>query len=189
MKWWILLFTGQPPVFNGLTFRGVIKQLGEILHRSLSLSWIIIERQTRKYYLVCCSPEVEHFSQSLWSLCCIVYFKRFGKAFQERLSLLIEFRVCIAIARSFVLTCKTLCSVSVWSILRYLKPPDTLANATVKIIRKNHCREVCKLMPNTHLSSALAERIKELNCLYGISNLLENQDVTLGWILTHAVSI
>ena len=44
-------------------------------------------------------------------------------------------------------------------------------------------------MPNAHITNALAERIKELNCLYGISNLLENQDATLDWILTHAVCL
>lgn len=37
--------------------------------------------------------------------------------------------------------------------------------------------------------NALAERIKELNCLYGISNLLENQDVSLSWILQRAVEL
>ena len=50
-------------------------------------------------------------------------------------------------------------------------------------------QEVCKLMSNTHTTNALAERIKELNCLYGISNLLENEDATLGWILSHAVNL
>ncbi len=38
-------------------------------------------------------------------------------------------------------------------------------------------------------SNALAERIKELNCLYGISNLLENQDVSLSWVLERAVEL
>jgi two-component system, NtrC family, response regulator HydG len=37
--------------------------------------------------------------------------------------------------------------------------------------------------------NALAERIKELNCLYGISNLLENQDVSLSWIMQRAVEL
>jgi two-component system, NtrC family, response regulator HydG len=37
--------------------------------------------------------------------------------------------------------------------------------------------------------NALAERIKELNCLYGISNLLENQGVSLPWILARAVTL
>jgi len=37
--------------------------------------------------------------------------------------------------------------------------------------------------------NALAERIKELNCLYGISNLFENQDVSLEWIMKRAVDL
>ena len=37
--------------------------------------------------------------------------------------------------------------------------------------------------------NALAERVKELNCLYGISNLLEIQDVSLPWILVRAVEL
>jgi PAS domain S-box-containing protein len=37
--------------------------------------------------------------------------------------------------------------------------------------------------------NALAERIKELNCLYGISNLFENQDVSLPWIMQRAVEL
>lgn len=37
--------------------------------------------------------------------------------------------------------------------------------------------------------NALTERIKELNCLYGISNLFENQDVSLSWILQRAVEL
>ncbi len=37
--------------------------------------------------------------------------------------------------------------------------------------------------------NALTERIKELNCLYGISNLLENQDVSLSWIMQRAVEL
>lgn len=35
----------------------------------------------------------------------------------------------------------------------------------------------------------LTERIKELNCLYGISNLLENEGVSLHWILERAVEL
>jgi len=38
-------------------------------------------------------------------------------------------------------------------------------------------------------SNALTERIKELNCLYGISNLFENQDVSLSWIMQRAVEL
>jgi len=37
--------------------------------------------------------------------------------------------------------------------------------------------------------NALAERVKELNCLYGISNLLEVQDVSLPWIMIRAVEL
>ena len=37
--------------------------------------------------------------------------------------------------------------------------------------------------------NALTERIKELNCLYGISNLLENNGVSLPWILSRAVTL
>ncbi len=37
--------------------------------------------------------------------------------------------------------------------------------------------------------NALTERIKELNCLYGISNLFENQDVSLPWIMQRAVEL
>lgn len=38
-------------------------------------------------------------------------------------------------------------------------------------------------------ANALTERIKELNCLYGISNLFENQDVSLSWIMNRAVEL
>ena len=38
-------------------------------------------------------------------------------------------------------------------------------------------------------ADALTERIKELNCLYGISNLFENQDVSLSWIMQRAVEL
>ncbi len=37
--------------------------------------------------------------------------------------------------------------------------------------------------------SQLAERVKELNCLYGISNLFENQDVSLEWIMQRTVEL
>lgn len=37
--------------------------------------------------------------------------------------------------------------------------------------------------------NALGERIKELNCLYGISSLFENQDVSLPWIMQCAVEL
>lgn len=49
--------------------------------------------------------------------------------------------------------------------------------------------EFCKLPPIYAVPNALNERIKELNCLYSISSLLENQDVTLDWILSRAVEL
>lgn len=49
----------------------------------------------------------------------------------------------------------------------------------------NHCKPLeVSTAPN-----ALSERIKELNCLYGISNLFENQDVSLSWIMQRAVEL
>lgn len=47
----------------------------------------------------------------------------------------------------------------------------------------------CKPLPVSTVPNALAERIKELNCLYGISNLFENQDVSLSWIMQRAVEL
>lgn len=47
----------------------------------------------------------------------------------------------------------------------------------------------CSPLPVSTAPNALAERIKELNCLYGISNLLENQDVSLSWIMQRAVDL
>jgi len=44
-------------------------------------------------------------------------------------------------------------------------------------------------LPISSSPNALAERIKELNCLYGISNLFENQDVSLSWIMQRAVEL
>lgn len=38
-------------------------------------------------------------------------------------------------------------------------------------------------------TAELTERIKELNCLYGISNLFETQGVSLPWILQRAVEL
>ena len=49
--------------------------------------------------------------------------------------------------------------------------------------------ESCKPLPVSVAPNALAERIKELNCLYGISNLFENQDVSLAWIMQRAVEL
>jgi PAS domain S-box-containing protein len=47
----------------------------------------------------------------------------------------------------------------------------------------------CKPLSISPAPNALAERIKELNCLYGISNLFENQDVSLSWIMQRAVEL
>ena len=55
--------------------------------------------------------------------------------------------------------------------------------------RKGTCTEVGKLLPISVAPNALAERVKELNCLYSISKLLENQDVDIKWILARAVEL
>lgn len=68
------------------------------------------------------------------------------------------------------------------------KEADNCAGAG-KNIKDGICREGGKNLPISAAPNALAERIKELNCLYGISNLFENQDVTLDWILTRAVEM
>ncbi len=47
----------------------------------------------------------------------------------------------------------------------------------------------CRPLPVSPAPNALTERIKELNCLYGISNLFENQDVSLPWIMRRAVEL
>lgn len=44
-------------------------------------------------------------------------------------------------------------------------------------------------IPVSDAPNALVERVKELNCLYGISNLLEVQDVSLPWIMVRAVEL
>ena len=49
--------------------------------------------------------------------------------------------------------------------------------------------DYCKPLPVSIAPNALTERIKELNCLYGISNLFENQDVSLSWIMQRAVEL
>jgi PAS domain S-box-containing protein len=54
---------------------------------------------------------------------------------------------------------------------------------------KTICGEFCKLPAIYAAPNALTERIKELNCLYSISRLLENQNVTLDWILSRAVEL
>ncbi len=49
--------------------------------------------------------------------------------------------------------------------------------------------DLCQTLSISTAPNALAERIKELNCLYGISNLFENQDVSLPWIMQRAVEL
>lgn len=56
-------------------------------------------------------------------------------------------------------------------------------------MRKTRNSEYCKPLEVSAAPNALAERIKELNCLYGISNLFENQDVSLSWIMQRAVEL
>ncbi len=54
--------------------------------------------------------------------------------------------------------------------------------------RKNPAdKDRSKPLPVSSVENALSERVKELNCLYGISNLFENQDVSLSWIMQRAV--
>lgn len=50
-------------------------------------------------------------------------------------------------------------------------------------------KDSCRPLSVSSAPNALAERIKELNWLYGISNLLENQDVSLAWIMQRAVEL
>jgi two-component system, NtrC family, response regulator HydG len=50
-------------------------------------------------------------------------------------------------------------------------------------------KDLCKPLSCSSAPNALTERVKELNCLYGISNLLENQDVSLSWIMQRAVEL
>ena len=50
-------------------------------------------------------------------------------------------------------------------------------------------KNYCKPLSVSTAPNALTERIKELNCLYGISNLFENQDVSLSWIMQRAVEL
>ena len=69
-----------------------------------------------------------------------------------------------------------------------MKPTDVTKPAKASE-DKTICGEFCKLPPIYAAPNALTERIKELNCLYSISSLLENQDVTLDWILSRAVEL
>ncbi len=45
------------------------------------------------------------------------------------------------------------------------------------------------MMPFEHSRHDLAERVKELNCLYGISNLFETEGASLSWIMQRAVNL
>ncbi len=56
-------------------------------------------------------------------------------------------------------------------------------------MEKGASRDCSKPLEGPAVQNALAERIKELNCLYGISNLFENQDVSLSWIMQRAVEL
>lgn len=69
-----------------------------------------------------------------------------------------------------------------------MKPTDTTMPAKASE-NGTISGEFCKLPPIYASPNALTERIKELNCLYSISSLLENQDVTLDWILSRAVEL
>ena len=60
---------------------------------------------------------------------------------------------------------------------------------STKGMKTNENRDYCKPLEISAAPNALAERIKELNCLYGISNLFENQDVSLSWIMQRAVEL
>jgi PAS domain S-box-containing protein len=58
-----------------------------------------------------------------------------------------------------------------------------------KQMENNVNSDYCKPLEVSTIPNALEERIKELNCLYGISNLFENQDVSLSWIMQRAVEL
>jgi len=68
-----------------------------------------------------------------------------------------------------------------------------LPNETYRLIAREKDKPAgngsWKPLPVSTAPNALTERIKELNCLYGISNLFENQDVSLSWILQRAVEL
>ena len=65
-----------------------------------------------------------------------------------------------------------------------MKPTDVSKDP-----RKGTCSKVGKLLPISDAPNALTERVKELNCLYSISNLFENQDADINWILARAVEL
>jgi len=66
---------------------------------------------------------------------------------------------------------------------------DDISPARLSELENSQPEVPCKSSPIFPAPNPLAERIKELNCLYGISNLLENQDVSLPWIIQRAVEL
>jgi len=66
---------------------------------------------------------------------------------------------------------------------------NKITHTGTKRIGNNGISDYCKPLEVSNATNALAERIKELNCLYGISNLFENQDVSLSWIMQRAVEL
>jgi PAS domain S-box-containing protein len=71
-------------------------------------------------------------------------------------------------------------------ILNHLKK---LSNSVSNNEIESTYKAPCEPLSVSKAPNALAERIKELNCLYGISNLFENQDVSLSWIMQRAVEL
>lgn len=69
------------------------------------------------------------------------------------------------------------------------KPTTTRSNQHFTREREDLRKDTCRPLSMSTAPNALSERIKELNCLYGISNLFENQDVSLPWIMQRAVEL
>jgi len=69
------------------------------------------------------------------------------------------------------------------------KPTQSVSTSTRKTVTRSVKVDYCEPLKASRAPNALTERIKELNCLYGISNLFENQDVSLGWIMQRAVDL
>ncbi len=69
------------------------------------------------------------------------------------------------------------------------KPTKTTSTSNRKPVNRSAKVDYCEPLKASSAPNALTERIKELNCLYGISNLFENQDVSLGWIMQRAVDL
>jgi PAS domain S-box-containing protein len=69
------------------------------------------------------------------------------------------------------------------------KPTKTTSTSNRKPVNRSAKVDSCEPLRVSNAPNALTERIKELNCLYGISNLFENQDVSLGWIMQRAVDL